>query len=421
MSSTGSVPSVRWPPAIGPSALDGPMRRRSVGTVRPRPSPHRGLGAAAAWYPDSLRVVAIAVATARPIHPDRSRTGRGCRVANIKSQIKRNRQNEKRRLRNKAVKSSLKTAIRKFHEAAAAGDAETATALLRAASRKLDKAVSKGVIHKNQAANRKSAIAKKLASLAPDSPGRRRARHRRASREASAARAGRRLPRRMPGRRLRTRADAPADRVDAARSRPAVLRRSVPIRPRLRAVRPPSGSPSFGSHVRRLPVLAAPPRVPRDRPGQRGVRPRTPARRAPPSTHGVHPDPAIRRPPAPRRCRAAGRVARYSARAVGRRPRRPIGRCRGPVASAVAAASGTLAGGRDAGPRSRPPPARPGYRPLGQPRRPAGVPRHRTGVDQLHRRAPARTGQSRPRRPPVDDGEREPQQPGESDRSLRRA
>jgi small subunit ribosomal protein S20 len=86
-------------------------------------------------------------------------------VANIKSQIKRNRQNEKRRLRNKSVKSSLKTAVRKFHEAHAAGDAETATALLRDASRKLDKAVSKGVIHKNQAANRKSAIAKRLQSL----------------------------------------------------------------------------------------------------------------------------------------------------------------------------------------------------------------------------------------------------------------
>ncbi len=87
-------------------------------------------------------------------------------MANIKSQIKRNRQNEKRRLRNKSVKSSLKTAIRKFNATAAAGDSEAATALLRDASRKLDQAASKGVIHKNQAANRKSAIAKRLASLA---------------------------------------------------------------------------------------------------------------------------------------------------------------------------------------------------------------------------------------------------------------
>jgi len=87
-------------------------------------------------------------------------------VANIKSQIKRNRQNEKRRLRNKSVKSSLKTAIRKFNEAVQAGDDTTAEALLRDASRKLDKAVSKGVIHKNQAANRKSAIAKRRESLA---------------------------------------------------------------------------------------------------------------------------------------------------------------------------------------------------------------------------------------------------------------
>jgi len=83
-------------------------------------------------------------------------------VANIKSQIKRNRQNEKRRLRNKSVKSALKTAIRKFHEAMEAGDLDKATVLMRDASRKLDKAVSKGVIHKNQAANRKSAIAKRL-------------------------------------------------------------------------------------------------------------------------------------------------------------------------------------------------------------------------------------------------------------------
>lgn len=79
-------------------------------------------------------------------------------MANIKSQIKRNRQNEKARLRNKAVKTSLKTAIRKFRAAAAAGDQATAQTELQNASRQLDKAVSKGVIHKNQAANRKSAI-----------------------------------------------------------------------------------------------------------------------------------------------------------------------------------------------------------------------------------------------------------------------
>ncbi|GGL15144.1 30S ribosomal protein S20 [Sphaerisporangium melleum] len=88
-------------------------------------------------------------------------------MANIKSQIKRNRQNEKARLRNKAVKSSLKTAVRKFREAADGGNAEEAALLMRAASRQLDKAVSKGVIHKNQAANRKSAIAKRAAALQP--------------------------------------------------------------------------------------------------------------------------------------------------------------------------------------------------------------------------------------------------------------
>jgi small subunit ribosomal protein S20 len=87
-------------------------------------------------------------------------------VANIKSQIKRNRQNEKARLRNKHVKSSLKTAVRKFREAAEQGDLEQAVALQRVASRELDKAASKGVIHKNQAANRKSAIAKQASALA---------------------------------------------------------------------------------------------------------------------------------------------------------------------------------------------------------------------------------------------------------------
>jgi len=86
-------------------------------------------------------------------------------VANIKSQIKRNTTNEKRRLRNKAVKSELKTLVRTFREAADSGDAETARTALSQASKRLDKAVSKGVIHKNQAANRKSAMAKRAAAL----------------------------------------------------------------------------------------------------------------------------------------------------------------------------------------------------------------------------------------------------------------
>jgi len=86
-------------------------------------------------------------------------------VANIKSQIKRIKQNEKRHQRNKAVKSELKTLVRKFREAAETGDKEAAVAASRVATRKLDKAASKGVIHKNQAANRKSAIAKRAASL----------------------------------------------------------------------------------------------------------------------------------------------------------------------------------------------------------------------------------------------------------------
>lgn len=83
-------------------------------------------------------------------------------MANIKSQIKRVKTNEKRRLRNKSVRSSVRTAVRKFREAVEAGDAEQTVVLQRAASRALDKAASKGVIHKNQAANRKSAMAKRV-------------------------------------------------------------------------------------------------------------------------------------------------------------------------------------------------------------------------------------------------------------------
>jgi len=86
-------------------------------------------------------------------------------VANIKSQIKRIRTNEKRRQRNLAVKSELKTLVRRTREAVEAGDKEAAIEALRVASRKLDKAVSKGVIHRNQAANRKSKLARRVQSL----------------------------------------------------------------------------------------------------------------------------------------------------------------------------------------------------------------------------------------------------------------
>ena len=86
-------------------------------------------------------------------------------MANIKSQLKRIRTHEKARLRNKSIKSSLKTAVRRFREAAAAGEKDRALGELQTASRRLDKAVSKGVIHRNQAANRKSAMAKKAGQL----------------------------------------------------------------------------------------------------------------------------------------------------------------------------------------------------------------------------------------------------------------
>ena len=99
-----------------------------------------------------------------PVRPLR-RTPESPHVANIKSQIKRIRTNEKARMRNKAVKSELKTYVRRVREAVAGGDKEKAGEALVTASRKLDKAVSKGVIHANQAANKKSALAKSVNGL----------------------------------------------------------------------------------------------------------------------------------------------------------------------------------------------------------------------------------------------------------------
>ena len=86
-------------------------------------------------------------------------------MANIKSQIKRVKTNEKRRQRNKSVRSAVRTAVRHFREAVEAGDTEKATELQRAAAKALDKAASAGVIHANQAANKKAALAQRVNSL----------------------------------------------------------------------------------------------------------------------------------------------------------------------------------------------------------------------------------------------------------------
>ncbi|AIN82543.1 MULTISPECIES: 30S ribosomal protein S20 [Corynebacterium] len=86
-------------------------------------------------------------------------------MANIKSQIKRNKTNEKARLRNQAIRSAVRTEIRKFKAAVEAGDKAAAEAQLRVASRKLDKAVTKGVFHRNTAANKKSGMAKAFNKL----------------------------------------------------------------------------------------------------------------------------------------------------------------------------------------------------------------------------------------------------------------
>lgn len=91
-------------------------------------------------------------------------------MANIKSQIKRIGTNKKAQERNKAVRSEVKTAVRVTREAIAAGDVAKAQAALLVATKKLDKATSKGVIHANNAANRKSAIAKAVAALGTAKP-----------------------------------------------------------------------------------------------------------------------------------------------------------------------------------------------------------------------------------------------------------
>lgn len=85
-------------------------------------------------------------------------------MANIASQKKRNRQNEKRRLRNKAVRAELKTRTKRA-EAAAAEGAETTEQLLRVAIKRIDQAAAKGVIHRNAASRKKSRLTKRLARL----------------------------------------------------------------------------------------------------------------------------------------------------------------------------------------------------------------------------------------------------------------
>ena len=88
-------------------------------------------------------------------------------MANIKSQIKRNRQNEKRRIANKAVRSELRTRTKGAIVAAETG-AENASDAARLAMKRIDKAATKGVIHKNAAARRKSRLAKRLAAASAE-------------------------------------------------------------------------------------------------------------------------------------------------------------------------------------------------------------------------------------------------------------
>jgi small subunit ribosomal protein S20 len=124
------------------------------------------------WSPDTPGGVVSLVATRRACYHFEVRPHPHCdghhsniregpiQLANIKSQKKRVLTNLKAQERNKSVRSAVKTAVKKVHEAVASSDKDAATEQLVAASRALDKAVSKGVVHKNQAANRKSGLAK---------------------------------------------------------------------------------------------------------------------------------------------------------------------------------------------------------------------------------------------------------------------
>src|SRR5215217_3654931 len=127
---------------MGRAPRAGTGTRRSPVRARCPPPP------AAAWrpvWPPAVRLVACPSG-----------------MANIKSQIKRNKTNEKRRLRNKAARSEIKTRVKVALTAAAETPEEAADAL-RVAIKRLDKAAAKGIIHKNQAANRKSRLMRRIA------------------------------------------------------------------------------------------------------------------------------------------------------------------------------------------------------------------------------------------------------------------
>ena len=101
-----------------------------------------------------IGVLGRSPAILRHAHTEETRTP----VANIKSQKKRNKQNEVARERNKTVRSAVRTAVRKTREAVQAGNKAEALEQAQVARRELDRAVSKGVLHKNNAANRKSGV-----------------------------------------------------------------------------------------------------------------------------------------------------------------------------------------------------------------------------------------------------------------------
>ena len=140
-------------------------------------------------------------------------------MANIKSQIKRIKTNLKAQERNKAVKSELKTVIRQAREAIESGDKSKAVNAVATATRKLDKAVSKGVIHKNQAANRKSALASKSAAL----PGE--AKVSKAATKAPAKPATKPAAAKKPATKPATKAAAPKPATKAAATKPAAAKK----------------------------------------------------------------------------------------------------------------------------------------------------------------------------------------------------
>ncbi|HUQ40702.1 MAG TPA: 30S ribosomal protein S20 [Acidimicrobiales bacterium] len=160
-SCTQRTPGPAWSAARSPSVSVGLSHTTASASAGPTISPPAAVTAVTTQSGAAPGPRAIRGATTAGERTDRAGNLNPF-MANIKSQIKRNKQNEVRRVRNKAVRSEVKTRIKTATTALATG-AETSGDALKTAVKRLDKAAAKGVIHKNQAANRKSALMRQAA------------------------------------------------------------------------------------------------------------------------------------------------------------------------------------------------------------------------------------------------------------------